>query len=458
MGNTNFHHALKIREDLCIGCSHCMNVCPTEAIRVKNGKSVLFGDRCVDCGECFRVCPVSAIIIDHDDFNNIFDYKYRVALVPAVFTGQFPVDISLRQIFSVLIDIGFTHVYEVENGVEILLEAINETSTPQPEKKPLISSFCPAIVRLIQVKFPALVDNILLLKPPLDISALHIRKEMEEKGIPAEETGIFYVTPCAAKIAAIKDPVGEAASAITGVINMDILFNRVYRQVKQKNNHTCALPSGSKLSNVAMCWSLTNGEAPHVKGRSLAIDEIKNVIEFLERLENDEFSDIDFLELRACDESCAGGVLTISNRFLAAERLRNHVENFQPNPELQYPDSLRSIYQNSEYLQENISIEKVYPRSILKLDDNMAEAMKKMERVNRIMQLLPMVDCGICGAPSCQALAQDIVQGLGNIKHCIFIQKILEQKGELNLEDSVKIMQDIWGYGKTNKYRDLKGI
>lgn len=95
---------------------------------------------------------------------------------------------------------------------------------------------------------------------------------------------------------------------------------------------------------------------------------------------------------------------------------------------------------------------------MMKLDENMAEAMRKMEKVNRIMQLLPMVDCGICGAPSCQALAQDIAQGDATINNCIFIQKILEQKGELSLEESIKIMQDIWGFGKTNKYRDLKGI
>lgn len=457
MENVNFHHALKIREDLCIGCSHCMNVCPTEAIRVKNGKSVLFGDRCVDCGECFRVCPVSAIIIDHDDFNYIFDYKYRVALVPAVFTGQFPEDISLRQIYSVIMDIGFTHVYEVENGVDILSDAINETAANHPEKKPLISSFCPAIVRLIQVKFPALVENIMLLKPPLDISALHIRRELVNKGIPEEETGIFYVTPCAAKIAAIKDPVGELSSAITGVINMDILFNKVYKQVKQRNIQSCTLPIGRKLSKKATCWSLTNGEAPYVKGRSLAIDEIKNVIDFLERLENEEVSDIDFLELRACDESCAGGVLTISNRFLTAERLRNHSEDL-PEQEYQHPDAASSILENKEFLMQHIDIGEIKPRSMMKLDENMAEAMKKMEKVNRIMQLLPMVDCGICGAPSCQSLAQDIAQGYANINHCIFIQKILEQKGELSLDDSVKIMQEIWGFGKTNKYRDLKGI
>ncbi|MBV2246011.1 MAG: 4Fe-4S binding protein [Lentimicrobium sp.] len=458
MEQNNFHHALKIREDLCIGCSHCMNVCPTEAIRVRHGKAVLYGDRCVDCGECFRVCPVSAIIIDHDDFNFIFDYKYRIALVPAVFTGQFPEDVSPQQIFSVLLDLGFTHVYEVENGTALLQEAMNEYADKPGISKPLISSFCPAIVRLIQVKFPALVDNILLLKPPLDISALHIREEMRRKGITNEEAGIFYITPCAAKIAAIKDPVGEDKSPISGVINMDVLFNKVYRKVKTRNNQSCSLPVYTDLPATARCWALTNGEAPLAKGRTLAIDEINNVIDFLEKLEDDEINDVDFVELRACDESCAGGVLTVSNRFLTAERLRNHKTTTPEPSDSEHPDGFRHIRENHAEIRKHITIEEVKPRSIMKLDDNIAEAMRKMEKVNRIMQLLPMVDCGVCGAPSCQALARDIALNQANLHDCVFIQKILEQKGELSLEESIKIMQEIWGFGKTNKYRDLKGL
>lgn len=458
METSNFHHALKIREDLCIGCSHCMIVCPTEAIRVKNGKAVLFGDRCVDCGECFRVCPVNAIIIDHDDFNHIFDYKYRVALVPAVFTGQFPEGISQLQIHSVILELGFTHIYEVENSVEILADAIHDYNAKHSETKPLISSFCPAIVRLIQVKFPALVENIILLKPPLDISANFVKKELASKGIPSEEIGIFYVTPCAAKIAAIKDPVGETSSAISGVINMDFFYNKVYRLVKQRNNQSCAVPLSGKLSGKANCWTLTNGEASHIKGRCLAIDAIHNVIEFLEKIENEEFTDIDFLELRACDESCAGGVLTPNNRFLTAERLRNHTDTDRDKDEPLHPDAFRKITNQKDYLNDRITIDPIKPRSILKLDENMAEAMKKMEKVNRIMLLLPMVDCGICGAPSCQALAQDIAQGEASIQQCIFIQKIMEQKGEMSLDESVEVMQSIWGFGKTNKYRDIKGI
>ncbi len=65
----SFHHALKVVEDRCTGCTHCMLTCPTEAIRVYGGKAHVDPDRCVDCGNCMSVCPVDAIVVEQDDFN-----------------------------------------------------------------------------------------------------------------------------------------------------------------------------------------------------------------------------------------------------------------------------------------------------------------------------------------------------------------------------------------------------
>src|SRR5512145_2769751 len=120
-----FHHALKIHEDVCIGCSHCIKSCPTEALRVKAGKARLIAERCVDCGECMRVCPVNAIFIEDDDFSRIFNFEHRVAIVPSVFIGQFPRNIATRKIYSGVLEEGFTHVFEVEHGSSILIEMIN---------------------------------------------------------------------------------------------------------------------------------------------------------------------------------------------------------------------------------------------------------------------------------------------------------------------------------------------
>ncbi len=451
MKNPDFHHALKIRKDVCIGCTHCMHICPTEAIRVKDGKAILIDNRCVDCGFCYRVCPVSAIIVEQDDFNRIFEYKIRLALVPAVLTGQFPDNITTRQIHSELMELGFTHVYEVEQGVEILHEAMMEYMEKHRGTKPLISAFCPAIVRLIQVKFPALVDNLIHLKPPLDVSALYFRKQLIEDGHDKNDIGIFYITPCAAKIAAVKSPVGEKDSPITGVINMNFIFNKAYTKIKQGKGDSCIVPELRELSDKSILWSLTNGESAHAKGRSMAVDEIHNVINFLEQLENEEMKDIDFLELRACDESCAGGVLTTANRFFTVERLKNRAAKAGPESERKIPGGSTDIFHKKSRLKLKIALQPVQPRSMLKLDEDMSEALKKMKRVEEIGKCLPDVDCGACGSPNCQSFAEDIVQGYAKVNQCVFVQRIFEKKGILSAEESFSIMKGIWGSDKLDK-------
>lgn len=448
MENKVFHHALKIRQDVCIGCSHCMRVCPTEALRVRNGKAELYENRCIDCGECFKVCPTSAIIIEQDDFNKIFNYDYRVALVPSILTSQFSDEITASAVTSILLKLGFNEVVEVETSVEILKEAINSYISNNKHTKPIISSFCPAIVRLIQVKFPSLVDNLMLLKPPLDITSSYIKKKLKDKGICDEQIGIFYITPCAAKIAAVKSPVGEDKSEVAGVINMNIIYNKVLKSLVGLNDSEKDL-SGKKecLTGNSLVWSLTNGEASQIDGRSLAIDGIYNVIEFLEKIETEEISDIDFLELRACDESCAGGVLTTGNRFLTVERLHKRVEESN---EIDAKGT-NHVLNYKEYLRDKMAISEINPRSMMKLDEDMSKAMKKMERSNRLMCFLPGIDCGSCGAPSCQALAEDIVQGKAAISHCIFLQKTMEQSQKLNPDHSFRIMEKIWGKDRFEK-------
>lgn len=443
MESKHFHHALKISDELCFGCSHCMSVCPTEAIRVRNGKAILYENRCVDCGECFKACPVNAIYIVQDDFNRIQAFKYRIALVPAVFFGQFPEEISHNQIYTAILANGFTHIYEGETGVDLLLDAMKAYAKSNPHKKPLISSFCPAIIRLIQVKFPALTENIMLLKPPLDITALYCRKELTDQGINPAEIGVFYITPCAAKIAAIKSPVGEDYSMITGVINMDTLYNKVYKHIRNDRSTQQVTIPHKPLSKTALQWALTQGEACQLPGRSLAIDEIHNVIEFLEKIESDEIGRMDFLELRACDESCAGGVLLSTNRFLVAERLRAY------SPEINSDASRKEgINAYTDYLLKRIWIQKINPRSMMKLDENMEEAMRKMDKSRQMLKCLPMTDCGACGAPNCQAFATDIAQGEADIRQCIFIQKNREQTGELTPDKSLEMLKSIWGNEK----------
>ncbi len=360
----DFHHALTVHEDLCTGCTHCMSVCPTQAIRVRKGKAIISANRCVDCGECYKACPVSAIDVEQDDLDTIFRYPVRVILIPSVLIGQFPRRIMASSIYNALKEIGFTHIYEVENTVDLVLEA-NRKYIHEHKERPLISSYCPAIIRLIQVKYPSLVNNIMRVNPPIDMSAIYYREKLKKSGIPEEDIGLYYATPCAAKIAAIKSPVGYSQSAVTGVINMNFLYNRILKYLQRKYTESEPPQTDDLLSSKGILWSLTRGELVHSNGRALAIDGIKNVNEFLENIENEKFGKIDFLELRACDESCAGGILISGNRFLTVERLKNRAAEYKLREDTHKGKPSRK-YLN---LDEKGFLGNIEPRPIGKLDE-----------------------------------------------------------------------------------------
>lgn len=302
-----------------------------------------------------------------------------------------------------------------------------------------ISPYCPAIVRLIQVRFPSLVKNIIHLNAPLDIASYVIRQRLVEAGIPSEDIGIFYVTPCAAKIAAVKSPVEGKKSFITGVINMDFLYNKV--KMLLSSSQSIVEPINHSLSGNDILWGLTTGETRNFKNACFAVDGINNAIDFLEKVEDEEIDVNGFVEIRACDQSCVGGVLCPNNRFVAKQKLKNraeHIDSKQHNSDSDFNEKV--AFNNADFadkLSQMMHIDEIKPRSILKLNDNLQIALRMVENMKRIESLLPGIDCSACGAPTCNALAEDVIRNESKIENCIFAHK--------KMEEFYKVMYDIWG-------------
>jgi hypothetical protein len=289
--------------------------------------------------------------------------------------------------------------------------------------------------------------------PPIDMSAMYYREKLKVSGIPEDQIGLFYATPCAAKIAAVKSPVGDTESAVTGVININFLYNRIFKFLQRKYTESEAPETDNLLSSRGILWSLTRGEVIHSNGRALAIDGIKNVNEFLEKLENDKPDNIDFLELRACDESCAGGILISGNRFLTVERLKNRAEEYKARED----DRERKLSDGFLNIDKHGFLGDIGPRPMGKLDEDFSTALKKMERQRRIMCFLPGFDCGGCGAPDCHTLSEDIVQGNAQISHCIFMQHQMIKQNLLSQSQAVRITENIWGEGRLEKKCNKSG-
>ena len=132
----------------------------------------------------------------------------------------------------------------------------------------------------------------------------------------------------------------------------------------------------------------------------------------------------------------------MNNRFLTIERLRKRMQGVTDNPRTCPND----IAGDEEYLIANGRLhEEIPPRSIDQLDENFVTAMQKMEKINRIMEVLPRIDCGACGTPSCHTLARDVVQGKAKLSQCVFMQKLLCRESLMTAEESMELSEQTWG-------------
>ena len=71
--------------------------------------------------------------------------------------------------------------------------------------------------------------------------------------------------------------------------------------------------------------------------------------------------------------------------------------------------------------------------------------------IYEIMDFLPNIDCGICGSPNCNSLAEDIVRGCAKIHQCVFVQRKMVKNGQMTTKDVSKTMDEIWGNEKLNR-------
>ncbi|MBQ6830936.1 MAG: 4Fe-4S binding protein [Clostridia bacterium] len=405
-------HSVTLDTDKCVGCTNCIKHCPTEAIRVRGGKATILSQRCIDCGECIRVCPHHAKKARHDSLDILKNFKHTVALpAPALF-GQFNHLDDIDIILTGLLELGFDSVFEVSRAAEIVSDATRRLMADGKLQKPVISSACPAVVRLIQVRFPHLCDHVLPMKSPMEVAAALARQRvMAQTGLAPEDIGVIFISPCPAKVTDVRLPIGSDRSQVDGVLSI----SNIYPQLVHKMDHLTHVDPLFKSGLIGVSWSFIGGEAAGLLNENhLSADGIQNVIKVLEELEDDKLSDLDFIELNACSGGCVGGVFTAENGYVARARIKR-LRKYMP-VSCNRADDVGDL----TALQWNRPLEE---NPALKLADNIADAMRLMQQADEVFERLPNLDCGSCGAPSCRALAGDVALGEAQENDCIFLMK-----------------------------------
>lgn len=405
-------HSVVLQYKKCRGCTTCIKNCPTEAIRVRSGKATILPNRCIDCGTCIRVCPHKAVTSVPDCFASLTRYQYTVAVPDPALYGQFHNLDSIDIVLNGLRKLGFDDIYESAAASELLSGYLRDRPPKQRGQTPEISPSCPAVVRLITIRFPNLLGHLSPVVAPSELAAVLARKRAEQRtGLPPEQIGVFTIVPCSSLVTAASAPNGLAKPVVDGAFAIRDVYKALLDPMQELADGPLENISRAGISGVS--WAYAGGEAQS-RGdeRYVAVDGIDNVIQMLEEIEDGRMPEASFIELRACTQGCVGGCLNVENPFTAKMRLKRLMREL-PVSHLQY-------HPGSQVDAVIASSEKPEFLPTFRLDSNRRKAMEKMLKIQALESQLPELCCGSCGAPSCRAFAEDVVMGRASEDDCIF--------------------------------------
>jgi hypothetical protein len=342
-------------------------------------------------------------------------FEYRVAIPSPALYAQLDSEVFPGIIFSALKQCGFDYVESASPACDAVTIATEIFLNEYRGQYPLISSFCPTVVRLLQVKYPEMVDQLLPVLAPREVSARDAKLRISrETGLPLERIGAVYITPCPAKIVAILEHPGMQRSYLDAAVSICDLFQTLaaaVSHVQESEYKIDAVESASGLS-----WAFL-GKFPRSlpAENTLSVAGLPNVIRILDDIEKGRLRKYRYIECHACPEGCVGGCLTVENPYLARGKAIKLQQNLPAGCSVDR-QQVEAAYRKKEFLMD----ENLAARPLRPLDEDISRAILKMKERDRIISDLPRIDCGACGAPSCRAFAEDVVLGEADKASCIF--------------------------------------
>jgi iron only hydrogenase large subunit-like protein len=417
------HGYIHFDEELCSGCADCVRVCPTKAIRIKEGRSIRIVRQCIGCGECIQLCPTGAVTSDTINQEKLAKDQAAVAIVSPVLYLQFP-EAMPNEVQEGLRQMGFTHVLDLSLYLEMFQYAAEEFIIRNRETQeapwPLISPVCPLVIRLIAFRFPNLLPHVLPLKRPVALMAPEIKQHaLLEDQNALDNAMLYHITPCPAKIVSNRSFFLQERPYLDKVIGINDLYPELSRRIEKIREANLIPFSRERLSTTTggrdLIWGTSGGEISGMRvERALAVSGLKTTIDYLEKIELGAFRDIEYIELRTCREGCVGGPLTAIDRFLAKSRAHKMVKMFGYVRHLPR-EKVHQLYEKDWFFSETnpAKLTALFGEPIKPL------SLEALGKVEEILESIQGMDCAACGAPDCRTFAEDVVMGKAELKDCM---------------------------------------
>lgn len=303
-----------------------MRACPTHAIRVRDAKARYRSDSCIDCGVCLPACSRNAICATTTSVEGLSRFKFKVAVASPVLFGQFPTGITPAQIVDGLLEFGFDAVWDYSVDINLVARAIQQYVDEWKGPTPLISVSCPVVVRLVQVSYPTMVEQLIPLQPAREIAGREAKRHFSAQlGLREDEIGAIYITPCQAKTISILQPAEGVVSNLDGALGFRDVYNRVLACASLKKGDGTKSPRPPIVRNSGFLrLHVSEGIGRLVQQHSyLRVTGLSNTIQVFNDIEKGKLRNVGFLEAYSCWNGCAGGNLTVANVYVTGTTLRS---------------------------------------------------------------------------------------------------------------------------------------
>ena len=384
--------SLTVKAELCRKCLRCLHPCPTRAIRLHGDRPIVLGHLCIDCTACIQVCPSGVFTIDCES-SVPTPPEGAVLVVPASLFFQFERGTGTEQVAAALGALGFQRIVSIEGWESALRDAVSGYAGKPATPLPVISPVCPAIVTLIETRFPSLIPYLAPFLSPAEAA-------LRELAPPAP----FLMVACPSQAAAVRSGSSKTEPKI---VSPDAVIRAILPLLSgtiARCNLTMTYGPGATFPlREASPLQELSGNSKVVK--ILTVSGVLPVIRVLEQVENGILKDVPILEPFACQGGCFGSPLMREDPCIARYR-RDRWPHVPFTPATAVP-------REAPYR----------VRSGLRLHTDMGEAIARLSRIDRLIRELPGRNCGVCGAPTCEALAEDVVLGRASKSDCAFLEK-----------------------------------
>jgi anti-sigma regulatory factor (Ser/Thr protein kinase)/Fe-S-cluster-containing hydrogenase component 2 len=365
-------HSLHIVAERCKQSLHCVRACPTRAVRVFRGRPEVLDYLCIDCTACIAACPTATLVMKGtvDVLPPAGDF---VLVVTPESLVQFGAGVTPARVLSELGALGWRDVRTTADWDAALRAAVIDYAWAEAAARPVISPACPAVVNLIEMRFPSLIPQLAPFESAITALATDLR---------GQRAAFVVSCPCqrTALLAGEAEPKPE--------LILPAALRAAVRPRVRSNTSSAGSPPAA------------NGVPKTPGNQILRVTGVRHVLGVLEAIEDGLAGDVRAVEPWACDAGCFGSPLLAEDPYLARQRWV---------PPAGAPAAAQAIRRRRPF----------EPRKGLRLDSDMGKAIQKLAKIDKMTRALPGGDCAICGAPTCAALAEDIVLGRATPDACV---------------------------------------